>query len=889
MAVEFSTLNGSNGFSVTGEAVGDQSGWSVSGGGDFNGDGIDDFLVSANQADPNGTNSGATWVIFGRTGASPSTFSLSSLNGANGFQLNGAAAGNVAGFDASFLGDINGDGRSDIVIGANGAGEAYVVFGSTAAFGATFQLSSLNGANGFRIIGASVDDFGRAVESAGDVNNDGRQDIIIGAPDADPPAGAEGGRAFVLFGQTSFAASVNVTSLNGSNGFVINGAAANDGLGSAVSSAGDINGDGIDDLIVGAPGADLGAGASYVVFGRSTAFAGTIAASSLNGANGFRITGAAASDVSGYSVSSAGDINGDGVDDLLVGAIGADPNMTSSAGTAYVVFGRTSGFGASINLSTLNGSNGFAINGVGDNDEVGIAVAPVGDVNGDGVDDILVGALFADSPGRMVSGAAYLVYGTTTGFASTISLATLDNPDGLVFNGAAANDFAGGAVAGAGDVNNDGVADFIIGAVGSNGGGLNDSGSSYVVFGSTGLGVAPGTSGADTIRANNANNFILGLAGADTIQAFGGDDTIVGGGGADDISGGAGFDIASYRTSGGAVTVVLSNPALNTGDAAGDIIRFDVEAIEGSDFNDFLQGNSGANTLIGGLGNDTLLGGFGNDVLIGGAGADSLSGGDGFDIASYETAASLVRVALWSPDTNTGDAAGDTINFQVEVVRGSEFNDNLQGNTSANILRGGGGNDLILGGFGDDTLEGGAGADDFGGGEGFDVVSYANATAAVRVALWNPSLHTGEAQGDNIRADIEVVAGSGFNDTLEGSTAANNLRGGLGADRMLGGGGNDTLWGQGGNDTLSGGANNDRFVFELGGGADVITDFLGGAGASDVINLLSFGAAFDSFAEIAAASSQQGANLVINFGGGDTLTLQNTTLAALNADDFVYG
>lgn len=400
------------------------------------------------------------------------------------------------------------------------------------------------------------------------------------------------------------------------------------------------------------------------------------------------------------------------------------------------------------------------------------------------------------------------------------------------------------------------------------------------IFQSGGSGVLDGGAGNDTITALGADNVIRGGDGDDFISAQGDF------GGATDISGGAGYDVVSFASA-SAVTVNLTDPSMNGGGAVFDTLRGDIEAIIGGLFDDFLQGNSGNNSLTGGRGNDTLIGGAGDDILLPGFGTDSVNGGDGFDIVSYADSG-FVRVALWNPASNDGDAAGDIINFQVEVVEGSNFADNLQGNTGDNNLRGGGGNDLILGGFGSDTLLGGAGGDDFGGGDGFDVVSYANAGAAVRVALFNPTLHSGEAQGDNIRADIEVVAGSNFADTLEGSAANNNLRGGGGADAVFGGGGDDTLWGQAGNDTLTGGSGNDRFVFDAAGGADRIADFVGGPGLSDLINLGGFGAAFDSFAEVSAAATQSGADVVLDFGLGRTLTLANVALAALSADDFVY-
>ncbi|MCB1553241.1 MAG: FG-GAP repeat protein, partial [Xanthomonadales bacterium] len=146
---------------------------------------------------------------------------------------------------------------------------------------------------------------------------------------------------------------ISLSTLDGGNGFRIDGVAAADFSGRAVSAAGDVNGDGIDDLIVGAFGADASgsySGSSYVVFGRAAGdtFAATLALSGLNGDNGFRIDGVAAGDRSGFAVSAAGDVNGDGIDDLIVGAFGAAPS-----GSSYVVFGRDEGdtFDATLPLS----------------------------------------------------------------------------------------------------------------------------------------------------------------------------------------------------------------------------------------------------------------------------------------------------------------------------------------------------------------------------------------------------------------------------------------------------------------------------------------------------------------------------------------------------------
>mgnify|MGYP002651094584 FL=1 len=824
--IDLSSLNGTNGFKITGVSSGDYTGNSVASAGDVNGDGLLDLIIGAPGMMYDSARPGAAFVVFGTASGFGANIDLSSLDGSDGFRLSGSKLQDYAGRSVASA-DVNGDGFADLIIGAPGAdqngpnkGFTYVVFGKAGGFASNLDLSTLDGSNGFRLVGATSNSgVGLSVASAGDFNGDSVDDMIVGS----------GGSSYVVFGRTpGFPAQINVTSLNGSNGFQIAGA------GPAVASAGDINGDGYADVIVGQPTSSphgTRSGASYVVFGSASGFGSSINVSSLDGSNGFKISGAAANDLSGTSVASAGDINDDGFADLIVGAPGVDPN----GGAAYVIFGKAGGFGANIDLSSLDGSNGFKITGAdatGHIVDTGWSVASAGDVNGDGFDDIIVGA-----PGTYdyANSASYVVFGKAGGFGANIDLSSLDGSNGFKIDHAQSFDTSGHSVASAGDVNGDGFADLIIGAPNSS---TNSySGASYVLYGR-----APdtavdrtGTDASQTLAGGDFNDILHGMGGDDQLYGNGGDDVLDGGTGDDVMRGGAGDD-TYYVDSAGDKVIEAANQGTDT-------VHTTVSYTLAPNVEVLIADSDAGLTLTGNALDNTIIGGAGNDQLDGKAGADHMQGGNGDDTYYVDNSGDVVTEFAHQGTDTVHTTVSYALAPNVEIlISDSGSGLTLAGNDLDNTITGGAGNDLLNGRLGADHMDGGAGDDVY-------IVDNPGDTI------------TDSAGTDLVQTSVNYTIGTGI-EYLRADSNAGLILGGNDQDNGIhGGGGNDHLFGGLGRDILTGGSGDDVFEYRsiddsgtTAATRDTIADFSSG----DLIDLSAIdaitGGAHDDFTFVGNAA-----------------------------------
>lgn len=345
-----------------------------------------------------------------------------------------------------------------------------------------------------------------------------------------------------------------------------------------------------------------------------------------------------------------------------------------------------------------------------------------------------------------------------------------------------------------------------------------------------------GTHGfGDTLTGNGRANELYGFGGNDTLNGSGGDDVLlpqqVFGPATDKdvVSGGNGKDLVSYADETDDVAVSINNTADDGPAGDLDMVKSNVEGIQGGSGDDTLTGRGSANTILGGFGNDDLSGLGGNDVLNGEGGADAISGGSGSDTVSYANRLAGVTVTLNGTAGDGAPSEGDHVASDIENIIGGSGNDLLVGSQGVNRIYGGSGNDTLKGldgndlldmGDGNDTVEGGGfkdGADKIIGWNGVDTVDYQHRFSPLKVVL-NESGGDGEAgENDTVKSDVENVVGGSGDDTITGSLYANTLSGGGGADTISGGDNHDSLYGGGGDDTLDGGAHTD---FADGGAGD---------------------------------------------------------------------
>ncbi|MFM7202886.1 MAG: MopE-related protein [Myxococcota bacterium] len=379
---------------IVGEQAGAALGTVVLNPGDLDGDGADDFAVSAPSHDAEKDNAGVVYIFKGPFASSPVL--SNTLARITGNEEGGKFGRTMVSLDA------NGDGEADLAVGApesnlGGAlsGAVYVFFGPL-----TGTLSS-NDAD-VSIRGIPNAQLGLALDRAGDINGDGHEDLLIGAPYEGTDENARRGSAFLMWGPLTGTPVVT-------EGIRFTGTSSYGYAGRTVAGVGDLNNDGFDDMAIGAPFYETAevstAGAAYIFHGPLTD-AVNLSPSDADGT----LLGASSTRV-GSAIAPAGDLNGDGKGDLLISAPYASSNNASSVGEVYLFAGPASGTLSTANaLATFQGAEAGAL--------LGAALLSPGDLTGDGKADILIGA-DGEIRGRTSLKSVYLLAGPFSGLKVT--------------------------------------------------------------------------------------------------------------------------------------------------------------------------------------------------------------------------------------------------------------------------------------------------------------------------------------------------------------------------------------------------------------------------------------------------------------------------------------
>ncbi|MBN2092687.1 FG-GAP repeat protein, partial [candidate division KSB1 bacterium] len=433
--------------SFLGTHVAERIGYALSGGGDVNGDGFDDFLIGTFHNHTYGYDCGAVYLILGQykyQNAMQTSLTLATA------RFTGEKRNEALGYGVANNGDINGDGLADMLMGAPAGntsspspGRVYIILGRKTADWGYHAIPAFT-ANGCLVGELKEDRLGVSVAFVGDINSDGFDDFICGAPDNDGGA-AGAGKVYFFLGKAS-GWNLNQLALSEARATFITGNkyAA---LGFSVAGVGDVNQDGIPDFLMGAPKG----GVAYLIYGRQQ----------TNWGKDFKVETSAdviftmegyGSGSCGYSLASAGDVNGDKIPDMVISAPEARPNGAYS-GKTYLILGRANGWGSQkVNLgnveASFTGENSF--------DRSGWSVSSAGDYNGDGFSEILIG-MFNEENKKIISGKSYFIEGKTTGWERNQSLKQstfLQAPS--IYN------LYGFCVSSAGDLNGDHWGDFLI-------------------------------------------------------------------------------------------------------------------------------------------------------------------------------------------------------------------------------------------------------------------------------------------------------------------------------------------------------------------------------------------------------------------------------------------
>ena len=430
--------------------------------GDVNGDGYADLLISGYQLNNGSANwAGKAYLIFGhKTG-----WAMGTPIAEADVTFTGEAAGHEAGFSASIAGDVNGDGYDDILIsalsgGVGSRGRTYLVFGQASGWLPVYYLYNATAS----FDGESLSDqAGYAVGGVGDVNGDGYDDFYIGTVERDIPM-TNCGRVYLILGKpTGWTKATSLATADASFYGPKNSQAGGFQVG-----AGDINGDGLDDLAIGAQQYNQSTGIVYLIFGKKTGWANNVNLSTSADAS---IVGERLASWFGYGVSLDGDLNGDGFDDVVIGA-GYDDEAFTNAGQVYVVFGKAAGWKKYFNASGADAT----FLGEAAQDLAGYGFTAGGDVNGDGIDDMFIGAQ-QNSESGVNAGQAYVILGKKTGWTKDTSLTLSD----ASFLGEGNANYFGIPSLITGDLNGDGFDDLSASGSGAMVGGIK-AGKEYVIF-----------------------------------------------------------------------------------------------------------------------------------------------------------------------------------------------------------------------------------------------------------------------------------------------------------------------------------------------------------------------------------------------------------------------